>query len=131
MNLSATSFVRTTIGVLFLGAGFVHFMHASVFESLVPAALKDFRGSINAATGALIFAIGIAFLTPRLRAVARWSAITLLAVTLPITVYRVFDPTPIAALGLPPALALVAVIVWLLMIALIWWATKPETKAGR
>jgi uncharacterized membrane protein len=122
---------RIAIGVLFLGAGIVHFTHASAFESLVPAALKDFRGSINAATGALIFAIGIAFLTPRLHVVARWSAIPLLAATLPVTVYRAFDPAPIATLGFPPAFAIAGVIAWLLMIALIWWATKPETEAAR
>jgi hypothetical protein len=55
----------------------------------------------------------------------------LLAATLPVTVYRAFDPAPIATLGFPPAFAIAGVIAWLLMIALIWWATKPETEAAR
>jgi uncharacterized membrane protein len=113
------------IGILFIGAGLVHFTHASLFENLVPVALKDYRGVINAVTGVLIFAMGVAFLVPRLRAVARWSAIALLAVTLPTTAYRAIHPAPLETMGFPPALAPVGVIVWLLMIALIWWATRP------
>lgn len=58
-----------------------------------------------------------------------WGAIALLVVTLPVTAYRVSDPAPpTAALGFPPALGIVAVIVWLLMIDLVWWAMKPETS---
>jgi uncharacterized membrane protein len=129
MNLfTHRNFARMGIGILFIGAGLVHFTHASLFENLVPVALKDYRGSINAVTGVLIFAMGVAFLVPRLRAVARWSAITLLVVTLPTTTYRALHPAPLETLGFPPALAPVGVIVWLLMIALIWWATKPETN---
>jgi uncharacterized membrane protein len=121
-------FSRVGIGILFIGAGLVHFTHASLFENLVPVALKDYRGSINAVTGVLIFAMGVAFLVPRLRAVARWSAITLLVVTLPTTAYRAIHPAAIESQGLPPALAAVGVIAWVLMIALIWWAAKPETN---
>jgi uncharacterized membrane protein len=129
MNLSARrNLVRKGIGIVFIGAGLVHFTHASLFENLVPFALNDYRASINAATGALIFAMGVAFLVPRLRAVARWSAITLLAVTLPMTAYRAIHPAAIESLGFPPALATVGVVAWLLMIALIWWATKLETN---
>jgi uncharacterized membrane protein len=116
------------IGILFVGAGIIHFTHASLFEDLVPGALKDYRASINVGTGVLIFAMGVAFLVPWLRAVARWSAIALLVVTLPAAVDRVIHPAVIESLGFTPALAAVGVIVWLLMIALIWWATKPETN---
>jgi uncharacterized membrane protein len=84
--------------------GLVHFTHANLFENLVPVALKDYRGSINAVTGVLI-AMGVAFLVPRLRAVARLGAITLLAVTLPTTAYRAIHPAPLETLGFPPALA--------------------------
>jgi uncharacterized membrane protein len=127
MDLSTRRhFVRIAIGVLFIGAGLVHFTHASLFENLVPVALKDYRGSVNAVTGVLIFAMGVAFLVARLRAVARWSAIALLVVTLPTTAYRAIHPAPLETLGFPPALAPVGVVLWLLMIALIWWATRPE-----
>jgi uncharacterized membrane protein len=127
MNLSTPrNIARMAIGILFIGAGIVHFTHASLFEDLVPGALKDYRGSINAVTGVLIFAIGVVFLVPRLRAVARWSAITLLVVTLPTTTYRAIHPAAIESLGFTPTFAAVGVIVWLAMIALIWWATKPE-----
>ena len=127
MNLSTRrKLVRMGIGILFIGAGLLHFTHASLFEDLVPGALKNYRGSINALTGVLIFAMGVAFLVPWLRAVARWSAITLLVVTLPTTVYRAIHPAAIESLGFTPALAVIGVLVWLLMIALIWWATRPE-----
>jgi uncharacterized membrane protein len=65
---------------------------------------------------------------PRLRAVARWSAIPLLVVTLPGAVDQVIHPAAIESVGLSPALAAVRVLVQLLMIALIWWATKPKTN---
>jgi len=125
MSLSiGRHFVRIGIGILFIGSGLVHFTHASLFESFVPVALQDYRGGVNAVTGVLIFAMGVAFLVLRLRAVARWSAITLLVVTLlTATIY----PAAIESLGFPPALAAVGVVVWCgSWIALIWWATKPE-----
>lgn len=117
-------FVRIGIGILFIGSGLVHFTHASLFESFVPVPLQNYRGAVNAVTGVLIFAMGVAFLAPRLRAVARWSAITLLVVALlTATIY----PAAIESLGFRPALAAVGVVVWCsLWIALIWWATKPE-----
>ena len=70
--------------------------------------------------------MGVAFLVPRLRAVARWSAITLLVVTLLTTAYRAIYPSAMDPQGFTPTLAAVGVIVLVLMIALIWWATKPE-----
>ncbi|MGT2477648.1 hypothetical protein [Paraburkholderia terrae] len=112
------------IGILFLVAGIVHFTHASVFEDLVPDALKNYRAIVNAVTGVLIFAMGLVFLVPRLRVAARWSAIALLIATLPTTVARVFHPV-----GFAPAVAAVGVFMWLFMIGLIWWATKPETNS--
>ena len=42
--------------------------------------------------------------------------------------HRAIHPAAIESLGFSPALAAVGVIVWSLMIALIWWATKPETN---
>jgi hypothetical protein len=50
-----------------------------------------------------------------------------LVVTLPVTTYRAIHPAVFEALGFTPAFAALGVIVWLLMIALIWWATKPQT----
>jgi hypothetical protein len=47
--------------------------------------------------------------------------------TLPVTTYRAIHPAVFEALGFTPAFAALGVIVWLLMIALIWWATKPQT----
>ena len=79
-------------------------------------------------TGVLIFVMGATFLVARLRVVARWSAIALLVVTLPTTTRRALHPAPLETPGLPPALAPVGVVVWLLMIILIWRATKLETN---
>ena len=123
--------VRTGIAILFIGAGLVHFAYPTVFEALVPAALREHRGPINAATGVLILALGVAFLVPRLRAAARWSAMALLVATLPVTVGRALHPAGTATPGLPPVLFAVAAVAWLAMIALIWWATKPEAGDHR
>lgn len=114
------------IGVLFLGVGLIHLTHAEFFDQLVPAALKNYAGVISAVTEVLMVAMGIAFLVPRLRAIARWSAMALLIGTLPMAVDQVVHPSVIESLGLTSTLAAVRVLVQLLMIALIWWATKPR-----
>lgn len=126
-SLTPRDFVRMGIGVLFLGAGLIHFTHADFFDQLVPAALKDYAGIISTVTEVLMFAMGFAFLVPRLRAVARWSAIALLIATLPMAVDQVIHPAAIESLGLTPTLAAARVLVQLLIIALIWWATRPRT----
>jgi uncharacterized membrane protein len=103
MDSKRRDFVRIGIGILFLCAALIHFTHKEFFDQLVPAALKDYRGIINPVTEVLMFAVGVAFLMPRLRAVARWSAISLLVVTLPGGIDQVFHPATIESLGFSPA----------------------------
>lgn len=128
-SLTPRDFFRMGIGVLFLGAGLIHLTHADFFDQLVPAAMKDYAGMISTVTEALMFAMGLAFLVPRLRAFARWSAIVLLVATLPMAVDQVIHPATIESLGFTPTLAAARVLVQLLLIALIWWATHPRSQA--
>jgi uncharacterized membrane protein len=118
--------VRIGLGILVGGAGLAHFVYADLFTRVVPEALHAYRGTVNVATGIVQTAMGVAFLVPRLRTVARWSTIALLVVTLPAAIDQVVHPEIVESLGLPPALAGVRVLAQLLMIALIWWATRPD-----
>lgn len=77
------------------------------------------------ATGILQTAMGVTFLIPRFRAVARWSTIALLVLTLPAAIDQVIHPEAIESMGLTPMLAALRVLVQSLMIVLVWRATKP------
>ena len=127
MNTSASiNLIRISIGILVAGAGLAHFTHAEFFITLVPDALDAYRGIVNVATGILQTAMGVTFLVPRLRAVARWSTIVLLGLTLPAAIDQVIHPEAIESVGITPTVAALRVLVQLLMIALIWSATKPN-----
>ena len=129
MNATTTrKITRIGIGVLVAGAGLAHFTHAEFFSTLVPDSLGAYRGLVNAATGVIQTAMGVAFFFPRLRAAARWSTIALLGLTLPAAIDQVLHPEVIESLGITPAAAALRVLVQLLMIALVWWATRPEGR---
>ena len=129
MNLSISrNLIRISIGVLVAGAGLAHFTHAEFFSTLVPDALRAHRGVANAATGIIQTAMGVTFFVPRLRVIARWSTIALLGLTLPAAVDQVIHPEAIESVGIRPTTAALRVLVQLLMIALIWWATKPNGR---
>jgi len=120
--------VSIAIGMVFIAAGIAHFTHAGFFESLVPAQFGTGRGAVNATTGVLTIGIGLAFLLLRLRRFARWLAITLLLLTLPVTAYRALHPAVAKSVGLSPTLLGTALVAWVSMIALVWWATKADDE---
>ena len=115
---------RVLFGALFLGAGVVHFTQAPLFEDLVPNALQGYRASLNTIIGALLFALGLAFMVPQLRALARWGSITLLSAMLLVTHPRTFHPISREV----SVIILGVVIVCVLMIVLIWRATNSSRR---
>lgn len=115
------------LGVLFTGAGAAHFTNASFFTSLVPESLATYRGQINVGTGVCQTAGGLVFLLPRGRHLARWSALSMLIPTLSAAIQQVREPDRMRALGVPPQLTLVRVVVQVLMAGLVWWATSLDT----
>ena len=117
---------RIGIGTLIAGAGFAHFTHAEFFIRLVPDGLDAYRGIVNTATAVLMIAMGVAFFVPRFRVVARWSSIVLLVLTLPSAIDQVIHPEAIKAVGLTTSMAALRVVAQVVMIMLIWWATKPD-----
>ena len=127
---TSKSLIRFVIGALVAGAGLAHFTHANFFSALVPDTLDAYRNDVNVATGVLQIVMGVTFWVPRLRSVARWSTIALLGLTLPAAVDQVIHPETIASVGITPAVAALRVLVQLLMIFVIWWATTPD-NAGQ
>jgi uncharacterized membrane protein len=119
--------VRRLLGVLFTGAGLAHFTNPSFFTSLVPERLVKYRNEINTGTGIYQTAGGLAFFTPKARQLARWSALSILIPTLPAAIQQVREPERMRALGVPPQLTPVRVVVQVLMTALVWWATSVDT----
>jgi len=117
---------RIGIGTVIAGAGLAHFTYSGFFIQLVPENLSAFRGIINTATAVLMIAMGLSFFVPRLRAVARWSSVVLLVLSLPAAIGQVIHPETIKAVGLTRNIAALRIIVQLVMIILIWWATSSD-----
>jgi uncharacterized membrane protein len=118
---------RRALGVLITGAGIGHFTHADLFTRLVPASFGAHRSTINIGTGIFQVASGLSFLSPRLRGVARWSTFALLVPTFPEAVNQVREPDRMRELGIPPRVALARIPAQVLVLALVWWATRPDT----
>lgn len=114
------------VGILIAGAGVAHFTHAEFFIQLVPDGLDAYRGTVNTATAVLMIAMGVAFFVSQFRAVACWSSIILLVITLPSAIDQVIHPEAIQAVGLTTSIAALRAIAQLVAIVLIWWATQPD-----
>ncbi len=128
MSGKAKKYVRIAFGILMAGAGLAHFTHAEFFNKLVPDSVGAYGDLIIVVTGIYQAAVGVCFWIPRLHAIARWGTIILLAGTLPPAIGQVIHPATIESVGIPAALAAVRVVVQVLQIWLVWWATSPDRQ---
>lgn len=124
----AKKYVRIAFGVLMVGAGLAHFTNAEFFDKLVPESVAAYGTLILVATGVYQAAVGVCFWIPKLHAFARWGTIVLLVGTLPPAIDQVIHPATIEAVGIPAALAAVRVVVQVLEVWLVWWATSRDKQ---
>jgi uncharacterized membrane protein len=117
---------RLFLGTIFTGAGIAHLVKREVFEQGVPKQFFQWRKPISAVTGVIQILSGIAMYFPTMRAFARWSTVGLLVPTLPFAVDHIKHPDALRKLGVPRALASVAVVAQILVVALTWWATRSR-----
>lgn len=113
------------LGALFISAGLVQLTHRELFEELVPARFAAHAGAVQAVTQAALVGVGVSFLIPRLRPVARWGGMGLLAVNLVVAVGHVADPQQTDRLGLPRGAVAARIPIQIAAIAAAWHATKP------
>lgn len=126
----AKKYVRIVFGVIMAAAGLAHFTHAEFFNQLVPESAAAYGGIILAVTGIYQIAVGVCFWVPRLHVVARWGTIVLLVGTLPFAIDQVIHPEAIESVGISAAAAAVRVVVQVLEVWLVWWATSPDKPAA-
>jgi len=81
---------RLALGVLFFGAGAMHFVATSVYAKIVPPMLPDPRLLVQI-SGVAEMLGGIAVLVPQTRRVAAWGLVALLVAVLPANVYMAVD----------------------------------------
>lgn len=97
MNVGS-SFPRTLTGLVFVGAGLLHFAVPGVYEKVMPPYLPLHRGLVYASGAAEVLG-GMGLLPARTRRVAGTGLILLLAAVLPANVQMLLDAR---AAGKPP-----------------------------
>jgi hypothetical protein len=89
------------LGTLFLGATLLQLANRRLFQALVPKQLASHSNVLQGLMAGTLGGIGISFLVPRLRLVARWASVVVLGGTLPVAVNQVLQPRQTDALGIP------------------------------
>jgi uncharacterized membrane protein len=121
--------VRYALGTIFIAAGAAHLIHRRLYRSLVPDWLAPVRREIEVTTGVLEVFGGAVLFVPKLRRVARWADLAVLAPALPAAVFELYRPFgrrhqrwpglhPLGPVGRAPAHVAGA--------ALLWWATDDD-----
>ena len=116
---------RIAMGVLYIGAGVLHFVLTRTYVGIVPDYLPAHR-ELVLISGVAEMAGGVGVLVPQTRRAAAWGLVLLLICVMPANVWMVQHPERY------PGVPLWAM--WLrlpLQLPLIWWAwryTRAETK---
>ncbi|WP_435361671.1 DoxX family protein [Haloarchaeobius sp. DFWS5] len=123
--------LRYVMGLLYIGAGVMHFVAPSVYAQIVPPMFPAALTLVYL-SGVAEILLGVGVLVPRTQRVAAWGLIALLVAVFPANVYMATsgvvlegapafmqDPSPIARWGRLPLQGLL--ILWA------WWYTKPST----
>jgi uncharacterized membrane protein len=122
---------RQLLGAIFIAAGIVHLTHRRFYRSMAPYWLAHARREIDVATGTAQVFGGVVLFVPKLRNVARWVNLAVLAPAVPAVIGEVRRPyrlrpytrewpgvKPAGPLALAPGHAGLA--------ALLWWATRQD-----
>lgn len=122
---------RQLLGAIFIAAGIVHLTHQRFYRRMVPYWLVQARNEIDVAAGMAQVFGGVVLFVPKLRGLARWLNLAILAPAVPPVIGELRRPyrsrsfsrqrpglNPIGPLGMAPGHVSLAV--------LLWWATKPQ-----
>ena len=81
---------RAVLGVVFIGAGVMHFVATAAFMKIVPPLLPDPRLLVQV-SGAFEMLGGVGLLVPSTRRFAAWGLVALLIAVLPANIYMAID----------------------------------------
>ena len=119
------TFGRGLLGILFVGAGILHFVKTGAYVAIVPPILPDPRLLVQISGVAEILG-GIGLLVPQTRQASAWGIIALLVAVLPANINMAMDRAHFASI---PAWVLWARVP--LQLPLIWWAWVYARDDGR
>lgn len=120
--------LRQGLGVLFVAASVIQGSNRKLFQALVPKSVAKHNDTIQTVAQISLAGIGVSFLIPRLRLVARVAATALLVGTLPSAVQQVQDLDRMKELGLPPQLVIGRIPVQIAVAVATWVATRKPTS---
>lgn len=122
---------RQLLGAIFITAGIAHLTHQRFYRSVLPYWLIEARREIDAATGTAEVFGGVLLFMPKLRKLARWTDLVLLAPGLLAAFGEMRHPNrgirfaqhhpglnPLGPVALAPGHAGLA--------GLLWWATEND-----
>jgi len=118
------------IGTLLIGASVLQRRRREFFAALVPSQFAERKDQIQGVMTGTLAGLGVTFLIPWLRPVARWATTALLVGTLPAAIDQVRNPPPaLKEAHIPPALVVARIPAQMLVVLLAWRATRrPSTK---
>jgi uncharacterized membrane protein len=122
---------RQLLGAIFIAAGIAHLTHQRFYRSLLPYWLLQARSEIDVAVGTVEVFGGVLLFMPRLRKLARWTNLAVLAPTLLAAIGEARRPARLRPysrrqLGLNPVGPLVLAPGHAGLAALLWWATAQD-----
>ena len=112
------------LAVLFVSAGVFHFVKPEPFVRIVPSFLP-FPRALVFISGVAEIAGGLALLVPQLRAYAALWLIALLVAVFPANLNMALAPER-AGLGIAPVWLWLRLPGQVVLIAAVWWATRPD-----
>ena len=122
--MSLRTAFRLLAAVVFIGAGWKHFRSREFFERIVPPSLPR-PDVLVAVSGVAEMVGGIGLLVPRLRRPAGWGLIALLVAVFPANVYMAASHDPRVTLGLPRWALLARLPLQAVLVAWVWWVSRP------
>ena len=111
------------IGVGFVAAGVLHFLRPEPYVRIIPPFLP-YPLALVYISGVAEILGGIGVLIPSLRASARIGLIALLIAVFPANLYMALSPER-AGLGIDPLWLWLRLPLQVVLIAWVWWATRP------
>lgn len=116
--------LRILFGLLFIGAGINHFLHADFYVAIMPDYLP-WHDALVFVSGIVEIVVGLAVLAPKLRPHSGWAAVATLVAVFPANVHMALHPEDFPDI---PSIGLwIRLPIQLLLIAWAIWVTRPSS----
>jgi uncharacterized membrane protein len=117
--------VLILLAVAFVGVGITHFTNEEFFVAIVPPYLPWHRALVYI-SGFFEILGGLGILVPKLRRFAGWGLIALMIAVYPANIHMAMNPDQFPDMS--PTALYVRLPIQFVMIAIVWWATKPPKE---